>query len=595
MSLLRRLTLLVLLLSGGLTTLFVCGLLLLLAASLWQIVPEPLPDRFILTVDLRDGVAEQPALAGLPGGGEISLIHMVLALEAAADDPRVTGLFAIGGGTQLGPAQVDELREAVLRFRRSGKPTALHAESFETNGTRGYTLATAFDEIWMQPSGMVAITGFRLEQIFVQGALAWAGLKGDFITPNSYKGGAESLTRSDFSILVRINLERFVQSDLAHASGQIASARRIAPSRLESLIGRAPVIASNANVHNLVDRLGYRDQALGALHRRTDGPQTAAEVETGAAFGTVPTVTLDAYASHLEADSEAADIALIRVVGPIVAGSSGDGLNGTWSGADTIINALETAAANDAMRAIIVRIDSPGGSYSASDAIWHAMRQAARTKPVVVSMADTAASGGYFIALGADHVIANPATLTGSIGIFAGKIHDDGLGPALGLTIDGVQAGTNADLWSPAQAFTLEGRQRISEFLSQAYDDFTDKLIAARHIDPEEVRSIADGRIWTGLDARRHGLVDALGGIHEAMTAARRLAGLPASGTLRLVDVPPPATPLQALLSLLDRGSSPFGLLRAAVLQTLGLPSLPAATQPAGERLLAAPAFRRVG
>ncbi len=540
---------------------------------LWQDV-EPLtarrvevPDRAVLTLDLSDGVVEvrpDNLLARAVSGGAPVLRETLDALEAAGHDERVRGLFARVGRGPLGLAEVQELRDAVKRFRRAGKFAVAFAESFGEagDGTLHYTLASAFEEVWLQPSGGLDLTGLFLDSPFLRGALDKIGVTPRLAQREEYKGVMNMFTDRALPEPQRRNLQRLVESWLGQIVGAVAEDRGLTPAEVRALVDRAPYGAAEALEYGLVDELGYRDQAeTWVLERAGDD----------AAY-----VSLADYARQLDAPGpDGAVVALVYGLGPVMLDESeNDSLfERAVMGADTVAGAIRDAVDDDDVKAIVFRIDSPGGSYVASDVIWRQVQRAREMEvPVIVSMSNLAASGGYFVAAPAHRIVANPATVTGSIGVVGGKLVLTGLWDKLGIAWDGVKAGDNADVWSRNRDFSQAGWAHIQSALDRTYEDFTRKVADGRGLPLDAVLDVAKGQVWTGQDAKDRGLVDELGGYGTAFALAREAAGIAPDAPLRVRVFPEPRDLFEALIedTVLGRLQSPGiaalarGLARAA-------------------------------
>jgi protease-4 len=487
----------------------------------------------ILEIDLTDGLADRPVtdlLSGIAALRRTRLADVLEGLKRAADDDRVRAVVAKVGGSAMGLARAQEVRDAVAGFRASGKPTIAWTESFGefTQGNLPYYLATAFDKIYLQPSGSVGLTGLRIEQLFLHDALAKAGIDFQSAKRHEYKSAADNLTERGFTGPAREAAQRLTESvteQLAHA---IAERRGMTEQAVRDLIANGPYLAQDAKDKGLVDALGYRDEVYAAV-RDQAGPD--AVLQYIARY--YRTQTLTQKARKLPARDPF--VALIHASGPIKAGRSGRGPLGEGPmGSDTVASALRAAADDARAKAVVIRVNSPGGSYTASDTIWReVVRLRGRGKPVVVSMGDVAASGGYFIAMAADVIVAQPGTITGSIGVILGKPVFSQLLDRAGVIIDSVGDGANSRIFAPTHPFSEQEWDRINSWLDAIYRDFTSKVAAGRNMTDDRVHELARGRVWTGADAAANGLVDELGGIHKAAAIARTRAGLPASAPLR--------------------------------------------------------------
>jgi protease IV len=483
-----------------------------------------------LTEPLVSPEADDP-IARLRARGRRLLRPTLRALHEAAEDRQVVGLIAkVGGAWPWGAMQ--ELRLGIGVFVASGKPALAWSESF-AEGSRdmaAYVLATAFREVWLQPGGEVGLLGVGIETPFVRGALDRLGVEPQFEQRHEYKNAADALLRTEYSAAHREALERLAASVFSDAVETIADARRLPPDRVRELIDTGPRTASEAQAVGLVDRLGYRDQAYDSLRARTsEKPQLLFADRWRPRRKIAPPPHRRGH------------VALVDVRGGIATGRSRRGPIGRQAGSDTVGAQLRSAHDNDRARAVVLRVDSPGGSAVASEVIWREVcRLRESGKPVVVSMGDVAASGGYYIACPAEVIVALPATLTGSIGVFGGKLVVDGLLERIGVSTGAVQQGARALMYSSRRGFSEDERTRFAATIDAIYDDFVAKVAAGRERPVAEVEAVARGRVWTGRDALEAGLVDELGGLRHAVRIARERASLPDDApVLGAIHIPP--------------------------------------------------------
>jgi protease IV len=499
-----------------------------------------------LTEPLVEGVPADP-LSAVLARKKTSLRTAIRGLRGAVSDDRVRALVVklAGSRSSVGLGQTQELTAAIRELRSRGKLTVAWAETFGElhNATVAYYLASSFDEVWLQPSGDLWLTGVSTEVPFLREALDKLGIVPQLAQRHEYKNVANLFTERQFTESHREAIERIVGSVIDQIVDGIAANRGIAAAEVRELIDRAPLSATEALDAGLVDQLGYRDEVYAAVRRRVGDdavPQFVARYARPR-----PSV-----AGRLGA---ADTVALVHVTGPIHLGPSGrHRLPMPSSGSDTVVAALRSATKAAEVKAVVLRVASPGGSYVASDAIWHqvaATREAG--KPVIVSMGDVAASGGYFVAMGADAIVAEPGTLTGSIGVVAGKQVVEGLAARLGIGHDSVRAGRHASMFSPFETFSDEGWERLNAWLDRVYADFCAKVAAGRRLPVEHVDEIARGRVWTGADARDHRLVDELGGLQDALQLASERGGIAAS-----VDLEPRVYPRMSLAARLKPARS---------------------------------------
>jgi len=499
----------------------------------------------ILELDLTDGVGEEPPtdpLSALLTMRRARLADLLDGLRRARSDQRVKALVAKIGGQPIGLARVQELRRAVEEFRDAGKMTVAWAETFGefSAGNVPYYLATAFETIYLQPSGDLGLTGIAVEQFFLRGALDHLGIDFQVAKRHEYKSAAEQLTERNFSGPAREAIERLAASVTGQLTDAIAERRQIAPDTVRELIDRGPFLAAQARQAGLVDELGYRDEVYARVRRHAGQEAILQHI------GRYQRSRALAQRARKLPSPQQRHVALIYATGPIRRGRSDRGpLSGGAMGSDTIGAALRAATADDGARAIVMRVNSPGGSYVASDTIWREVVRARNAgKPVVVSMGDVAASGGYFISMAADAIVAQPGTVTGSIGVLSGKPVFSDLLTRAGVTTDSVCQGAHSEMFKATRPFTEDEWAMVNDWLDHIYADFTGKVADGRRMPVARVHELARGRVWTGADALANGLVDELGGLDRAAAIARRRAGLPGAVPLRIY---PRVAPLDRL------------------------------------------------
>lgn len=508
---------------------------------------EALPERIVLALDLRDGIEDgrgDEAWRALGGSQPVILREAVTALRRGVSDSRVAGLVAQLGPAPLDIAAVQELREAVAAFRAVGKPAWIYADGFGSlvDGTAEYYLASAFDRIWMQPSGLVGIGGVAIQSPFFAETLDRIGVEPQVEQRREYKGLAESLTRTGFSEPVRQNLQRLADGWLAQVVDGIAVGRGIAPAEVQALVDGAPHLADAARAAKLLDQLGYED---------------AFDAAAADAMGAGDRLDIADYMVGLE-DEDSPDgpaVALIYGTGAIVMGEGESLADGETFDARGVAHAIDEAVDDPRIAAILLRIDSPGGDYPAADLVWRSVERAGDAgKPVVVSMGAYAASGGYFVAAPAARVVALPGTVTGSIGVVGGTLDTTAMWSKLGVGWDSVSAGEQALLGSMVHGFSDAGRARYAAVIDAIYADFSGKVAAGRNLDPDALAAAAGGRVWLGADARSQGLVDALGGLSVAEDAVRETLHLAPGAPLDVVLWPEAESPLERLFAALRKG-----------------------------------------
>jgi protease IV len=494
----------------------------------------------ILELDLTDGIAEGPPadpLSAVLTMRRTRLQDLLDGLRHAADDHRVRVLVVKVGGSRIGLAKIQELRAAIGDFRRSGKLAVAWAESFGdfVHGNLPYYLATGFDRIYLQPSGTLGLTGVAVEQVFLHDALEKLGIGFETARRHEYKSAPDQLTETGFTGPAREAAARLAESVTEQLVGAVAAGRGLSVERATALVARGPFLARKALDEGLVDGLMYRDEVYDQV-RREAGPDATLlylqRYQRQRSLSDLPR-RLGSSVQNMTPGPHERFVATIYAHGAIRHGRSGRGGpgGGGGMGSDTVAAALRAAAADEGARAVVLRVNSPGGSYTASDVIWReVVKLRAAGKPVIVSMGDVAASGGYFIAAPADVIVAQPGTITGSIGVFMGKpVLRELLGRA-GVATDTIADGPGAGIatmLSSSRPFSEAEWARINEWLDAVYADFTQKVADGRRLPVERVHELARGRVWTGADAIANGLADEAGGLREAIAIARKRAGLP--------------------------------------------------------------------
>jgi protease-4 len=546
---------------GFLATIGAIALLLAAAgvAVAWLVFggSPQVPMQMIVTLDLRDEIPEihgGDPLGALGLEKSPTLIEITMALERAGRDPRVRGLLARLDGDGPGLAQAQELRAALARFRDQGKLAYAHADSFGEfgPGTLGYYLATAFDEIHLQPLGGLGLTGILIETPLLRGLLDKLGIEPAGAKRGAYKNAADMFTDSTLSPAHRESLESLADSLDTQIKSGIAEGRAMAVAEVARLIDGGPYLAEAAHAAGLVDRLSYWPEVI-----------ERAQARAGAGSELVP---LGEYLQAADAMPDGAPVlALVRGVGQIQRGDSDYAPTGGWiMGGDTIAEALADATDDPEVSAILFRIDSGGGSAVASETIGREVRRAvAQGKPVIVSMGAAGASGGYWIAMDASQIVAEPGTLTGSIGVFAGKPVLAEFWNEIGVNWGQVARGANATIWSTLVGYDGRARARLDAFLDQVYAAFADGVARGREMSREKVLEIAQGRVWTGQQAKEIGLVDELGGFARALALAKEAAGIAPDQLVELRSFPRPLGLWEQALKLLGDPPGFIGTVRA--------------------------------
>ena len=505
------------------------------------------PQEIILTLNFDEPVTERGGFSPLSllHEEETSLIDILRAIDKAKQDPRVKGIVAHFGSTQPKLAEASEIRDAIKSFRLSNKFTYAYAPTYGDfgQGNRAYYLASAFDQIWLQPVGAVALTGLAMQSPFGKTALEKIGVKADFMQREEYKSFMDMATRDDFAPPVRENMQSLLDDLAKQIATSIGESRGWDAQHVRDLMAKGPYTDEEALKEKLVTRLGYFDELSDELDQKAGKNAKSVDVATYLSY---------AHGSHQ--NESGSKIALIYGTGMIMdhddnaPSVTGDKI----MGADTIADAFDSAAEDSNVKAILFRIDSPGGTPEASETIRRSLVHAQKSgKPVFVSMGETAASGGYWIAMNADHIVAEPMTITGSIGVLAGKFTVGDLLQKLGITVSTIKTSENAGMWSMAEGFTAAQRERMNALLDNSYRTFTLYVSNARHIPIEKMPEIAKGRVWTGAQAKEIGLVDELGGYGTTLTALRRKLNLTDTDPIDLEVYPAPESPIERMMKLM--------------------------------------------
>lgn len=517
---------------AGLGALVIVVVVIALIAS-W-VGRDRVPGDAVLSVNLEQAVIESipdDALARAMLGDQLILRDLVESIDRAAEDDRIKALVARIGGASQGTAAVQEIRQAVLRFRESGKLAIAYAETIGEvgPGNQGYYLATAFDEIHMQESGDVGLVGLIAESMFLAGTLDKLNLEPRMDHRHEYKNAMNTFTEKELTDAHREASLAVTEDMFTVMVSDIAEARGLTVQDVRERINRGPFLGQEAVDEGLIDGLAFRSQINQMLEERV---------------GEFETIESRRYLNLAgRPHQKGTGVAVIHGTGGVSRGESGySPLFGSVNmGSDTVSRAFREAIDDDDVEAILFRVDSPGGSYVASDAILHMVREAREAgKPVVVSMGNVAASGGYFVAMDADRIIAQPGTITGSIGVLGGKfLTTDFWQERFGITWDAVTTSDNASMYTGTHDYSDHGWQRHQDWLDRVYEDFVGKAAAGRGMSYEELEAFAKGRIWTGQQALERGLIDGVGGYGESMAAIRELLELEADAPLKLKAYPP--------------------------------------------------------
>ena len=508
-------------------------------------------------IKLTGSYPEHQQMPGLFGDIVEGLAACMDRLHQAARDKSIKGVILHIDGVEIGWARLNELQSAIAEVKASGKPIWARMND---GGNKDYLLAASCDRILMPESGTLMLTGLRAEVMFYKNLFEMLDVKADMLRVGAFKSAAEPYTRSEMSPEFRQEMEEILDDYYATMVSQIAAARKLPEEKVKAIIDEGLFSASHAKELGLIDDVAYHDQVSGLIANgdasldvriRDDYRKKKASAELD-----LFTLMEILSGSSAQTTSTRPRIAVLRLEGAIVSGSSPMSLFSEASiSSDRIVPLIEKLGKDDNVKAIILRVDSPGGSALASDLIWRALE--ATGKPVVASMGDTAASGGYYISMGADAIFAEPGTLTGSIGVLGGKIALDGLMQKLGVTTSVIQRGKNSGVMSFNAAFSDSEREAMQQMLNTVYDLFTKKAATGRHMEHAALEKLARGRVYTGRQAKEIGLVDQLGTLADAVAYTRKLVG-DGEGKLELEDLPKPQSPLELLMGQTNPARQPY-------------------------------------
>ncbi len=521
--------------------LWLIGLVIVLVFAIgWK---GKVPSRTILEANLEQSFVEDipdTPTAQLMLSDKETLRDVIDAIDRGGNDDRVVGMIARIGAAPMGVAQIQELRDAVLRFRTHKKFAVAYSETFGEfgPGNGAYYLATAFDHIYLQPSGDVGLTGIILESQFIKGTLAKLGMTFHGDHRYEYKNALNFYTETKYTAPHKEAMTAIMNSWFGQMKDAVCQARQIAPDKFQAVVDAGPYLGKEAVDAKLVDGVAYRDEIYGKVK---------SQAGNGAEL-----LYLDKYLDRAgHPHDRGKTIALVFGAGDVTRGKSDyDPVQGVQSmGSETVAGAIRAAAEDKDVKAILFRVDSPGGSYVASDTIWREVVRARQAgKPVIVSMGNLAGSGGYFVAMAADKIVAEPGTITASIGVLGGKMLTSGFWDKIGMSWDEVHQGENATMFTGTEDYTPAEWGRFEAWLDRVYVDFTSKVAEGRQLSKEKVLEIAKGRIWSGQDAKNLGLVDELGGYDTALRLAKKAAGIPEDNEVKIVVYPRPKSWLESVI-----------------------------------------------
>jgi protease IV len=510
--------------------------------------------------DMPDFAPEDPTARLFGVEPKNSFAGVLTQLRKAKVDKRIGGILLDVEFAGFGWGKADELREAIADFKTSGKPVYAY---MEVGTNKEYYIAAAADKIFLPPTGDIYINGFAAQAQFYKGSLDKLGIEWQNVAIGKYKSANERFVRKDLSPESREVLNAIIDDYYNRMINTVAEARKKSPEDVKALIDGAPYNAVQAKELNLIDGASYRDQVYSDLKKQL-GYGENEELKT-IASGTYREVSPESLGLN-----NGEKVAVIFASGVILSGRSSDGSFGGEQtiGSDTVVKAVRDAADDTTVKAIVLRVDSPGGSALASDLMWHAIEYAKTKKPVVTSMSDVAASGGYYIATNSNKIVAQPSTLTGSIGVILGKPAVGGLYEWLGVSNEYVTRGKNSEIFREDRKWTEEEQKVFERSANFFYwDNFVTKVAKGRGRSTEEIHNVAQGRVWTGLQAKERGLVDEFGGLNKAVDIAKQLANLPAEKDVRRVIYPAPK-PFLATLFEKDEEAT-VQAQKAAMIKTL--------------------------
>jgi protease-4 len=522
---------------GKRRALIIGTIIFLLALLIWAASkPARLASNSVLVLDAQGEIDEQRQMDFFTAfsGSSVPVLHdFVDAIDAARTDARIVGLVVRIAPLHSGWGKLEEIRTHLLEFRKTGKPSICYL-GYDGIGNPEYYLASACQQVWLVPTAPVNIRGMMAAALFVRGTLDKLKVVPEFYHIAEYKTAGNMYTEKKFTPAHREEIQKLLDSIYGQYLTETSQARGMNRAQFESLVSRGPFQSNEAVEHRIVDRVGYWDQVQDYFKQRNGG------------WNPVP---LNRYRTFLKSVVGAGDqIAVVHATGMIVSGASEMSPGGgSVMGGDSVSADIRRARLNSSIKAIVLRVDSGGGSVVASEVIRREVELARAVKPVVVSMSDVAASGGYWISVNANKIVADPNTITGSIGVLIGKLNISGLYNLLGLSTDYMATSDNATLFWEQQNFSPAQRAYIERSIRQTYAEFTAGVAAGRNMPAKKVDDIGKGRVWSGTQAKEIGLVDELGGLDRSVEVAKQLAHIPASYSVRIVRYPEEKSFLQMI------------------------------------------------
>ena len=488
---------------------------------------------------LPDYVPEN-TLNRLFGNPPQSLSSLLAQFRKAKADKRIKAIILDVDASETGWAKAEEIRGAISDFRASGKPVYAY---METGFNKDYYVATACDKIYIPPSGELFVTGLAADVMFFRGTLDKLGVYPDVYQIGKYKSAGDMFTQKQMTDAHREYINSLLDDLFGRLVDGVAKGRGKSADDVKKIIDNAPYTAKQAQEQGLIDGALYRED-VEKMIKKNLGYNDNDELRVVKASD-YRKITQESLGLN-----KGEKIAVVYASGDIMSGSSQFGSSGEETiGSDSLVRVLNEVRDDKSIKAVVLRIDSPGGSGLASDIIWRGIESLKSKKPVVVSMSDVAASGGYYIACNANKIVAQPSTITGSIGVVGGKPVVKGFYDWIGITNEYVLRGTNSGMFRETEKFSDSERAKFEEFLKSTYDDFTSKVAKGRGKDQAYIDSIGQGRVWTGRQGKENGLVDEYGGLDKAIEIAKQLANIPANKGVQRIIRPIPPTFWEQLLS----------------------------------------------
>lgn len=546
-------------------------ILLVLVAVIVIIIVASSPARVasnsVLLLELSGEINEQRSMDFFSaiGGQFIPVQHdFVDALDTAKTDPHIDALVVKIGPLDTGWGKLEEIRSHILAFRTSGKPSICYLGG-DGIGNLEYYVASACDKIWLVPTAPISIHGMMAQAVFLRGALDKLKIYPDYYHIAEYKTASNQLTEKKFTPAHREEVDSLLHGIYNQYLNEVSQARSMDRATFEKFVESGPLSSDEALNDKLVDRLAYWDQLQDFMKEKTKDWNP---------------VKLGRYRGQIKNEG-GTRIAVVHATGLIISGESGNAPGGGFiMGSESVASDLRKAREDSGIKAIVLRVDSGGGSAVASEVIRREVVLAKGSKPVVVSMSDVAASGGYWIAMSANKIVADPNTITASIGVLGGKLNVSGLYSMLGLSTDSVATSENASIYSAQQNFTPAQQKLIQKSLQDVYTNFTKGVAEGRRMSVEAVDKIGKGRVWTGAQGKELGLVDELGDLDRAVEVAKQLANISADQHVHIVRFPEERTFLQMWLERQKEDSAQLSSIQAAVERLTGAYNTPQARMP---------------